>query len=155
MAGSEFIENGGRAVILDFGLDHDAHEITTRTLEDVETGRIIATEVRAAVPADVLRLEQAWKFDSRATIESDEVFKLIDPADPNAILGLLALRRHDSFIEVTLLESHPRHVGRTKEFRGIAGSLFAFADQVSFKIGAKGFIAIDAKNELIEHYRDL
>jgi hypothetical protein len=38
-------------------------------------------------------------------------------------------------------------------FRGIPGSLLAFAAQLSFAIGGEGFIAIDAKNELIEHYQ--
>jgi hypothetical protein len=54
---------------------------------------------------------------------------------------------------VTLLESHPQNVGRTKKFRGIAGSLFAFAVQLSFELGGDRFIAIDAKTELLEHYQ--
>ena len=82
-----------------------------------------------------------------------EVFKLIDPTAPEAILGLLALRRCESYIEVTLVESHPRHVGRTKRFRGIPGSLFAFAAQLSFEIGGQGFLVIDAKTELLENYQ--
>ena len=94
-----------------------------------------------------------WRFDWRDAVESVEVFKLIDPAAPDAILGLLALRRHENYVEVTLLESHPQNVGRTKRFRGIAGSLFAFAAQLSFAIGGEGFIAIDAKTELIEHFQ--
>ena len=69
------------------------------------------------------------------------------------ILGLLALRRHENYVEdLTLLESDPRDVGRSKRFRGIPGSLFAFAAQLSFEIGGEGFIAIDARTELIEHY---
>ena len=56
-------------------------------------------------------------------------------------------------VEGGLLESHPQHVGKAKRFRGIAGSLFAFAAQLSFAIGGEGFVTIDAKSELIEHYR--
>src|SRR5207244_5236604 len=104
-------------------------------------------------PDDVRELGAGWRFDWRAAVESAQVFKLIDPAAPDAILGLLALRRHENYVEVTLLESHPQNVGRTKRFRGIPGSLFAFAAQLSFAIGGEGFIAIDAKTELIEHFQ--
>jgi len=122
-------------------------------IEDVETGHLIVTEVRPADPDDFFNLDPGWRFDWRATIESAEVFKLIDPKAPDQILGLLALRRQKDHVEVTLLESHPWHVGKTKKFQGIPGTLFAFAALLSFEIGGEGFLAIDAKTELIEHYR--
>jgi hypothetical protein len=122
-------------------------------IEDAETGDHIATEVRPVAADDIRSLGAGWRFDWRAEVERAEVFKLLDPAAPQAILGLMALRRQLNYIEVTLLESHPQHVGKAKRFRGIAGSFFAFAVQLSFAIGAEGFIAIDAKSELIEHYR--
>ncbi len=59
----------------------------------------------------------------------------------------------DGYVEVTLLESRPRDVGRPKSVRGIAGSLLAFAAQLSFSLGGEGFVIIDAKTELIEHYQ--
>ena len=122
-------------------------------IEDVETGRLITTDVYPVEPDDLKHLGPAWRFDWRAAIENGEVFKLIDPVAPDAVLGLLALRRHQNYVEVTLLESHPQNVGRTKKFRGIPGSLFAFAAQLSFEIGGEGFIAIDAKTELVEYYQ--
>jgi hypothetical protein len=82
-----------------------------------------------------------------------EVFKLIEPSVPEAILGLLALRRHAKYVEVTLVESDPRNVGKNKIFRGVPGSLFAFAAQLSFEIGGDGFLVIDPKTELFEHYQ--
>jgi len=122
-------------------------------IEDVETGRLIATDVRPVEADDLLRLGPGWRFDWRAAVEGIEVFKLIDPGAPDAIQGLLALKRHKNYVEVTLLESHPQNVGRTKRFRGIPGCLFAFAARLSIEIGGEGFIAIDAKTELIEHYQ--
>ena len=86
-------------------------------------------------------------------MKAAEVFKLLDPTAPDEILGLLALKRHRNYVEVTLLESHPQHVGKTKKLRGIPGSLFAFAAELSFAIGGERFLAIVAKTELIEHYR--
>ena len=122
-------------------------------IEHIETGRIITTDVRPVEAGDFQRLGPGWRFNWRDAVETMEVFKLVDPAAPDAILGLLALRRHENYVEVTLLESDPRDVGRSKRFRGIPGSLFAFAAQLSFAIGGEGFIAIDAKTELIEHYQ--
>jgi len=121
--------------------------------EDLETGRLITTEVQPVEPDDFRGLGPGWRFNWRAAVERMEVFKLIDPAAPDAILGLLGLIRRENYVEVTLLESHPRNVGRTKRFQGIAGSLFVFAAQLSFKLGGDGFIAIDAKTELMEYYR--
>lgn len=121
-------------------------------IEDVATGRRITTNV-LPIESDNLRgLGSDWRLNWRASVESMEVFKLIDPAAPDAILGLLALKRCENYVEVTLLESHPRNVGPTKRFQGVAGSLLAFAAQLSFQLGGDGFIAIDAKTELVEHY---
>ena len=64
------------------------------------------------------------------------------------------MMRRGNFVEVTLLESHPLQVGRAKRFRGIAGSLLAFAALLSREIGGDGFVAMEAKTGLIEHYRD-
>lgn len=122
-------------------------------IEDVKTGRSIATKVRPIAPDDLRNLEVSWRLNWQATVASAEVFKLIDPTAPSQILGLLALRRQKNFVEVLLLESHPQHVGKTKQLRGIPGSLFAFAVQLSLAIGGEGFLAIIAKTELIEHYR--
>ena len=124
-------------------------------IEDAETGDCITTEVLPVVAGDIRTLGPGWKFDWRAEVKRVEVFKLIQLAAPEAILGLMALRRHPNYVEVTLLESHPQHVGKAKRFLGIAGSLLAFAAQLSFVNGGEGFIAIDAKNELIEHYQQV
>ena len=121
-------------------------------IEEVATGRVIATEVHPVEPADLQRLDPGWRFDWRTALESMEVFKLIDPKAPGTILGLLAVRRCDTYVEVTVLECHSHSVGRAKRFRGIAGSLLAFAAELSFRIGGDGFLVIDAKSELLEHY---
>ncbi len=81
--------------------------IVAGMIEHVETGRIITTDVRPIEPDDFQRLGAGWRFYWRDAVESTEVFKLIDPAAPEAILGLIALRRHENYVEVTLLESHP------------------------------------------------
>jgi hypothetical protein len=67
-------------------------------IEDIATGRLIATEVRPVEPDDFRDLGLGWGFDWRAAVESAEVFKLVDPTAPVQILGLLALRRHKNYV---------------------------------------------------------
>jgi hypothetical protein len=122
-------------------------------IEDVETHRFIATEVRPAGQDDLRHLGPGWKFDWRAEVAVAEVFKLVDPRASDAILGLLGLRRCTNYVEVPHLESHPRYVGKSKKLRGIPGSLLAYAARLSFAIGRDGFISIDAKTNLIEHFQ--
>ena len=122
-------------------------------IEDIETGRQIATDILPVDPGDIMTLGPGWNFDWSIEIADHEVYKLIDPANPGGTLGLIAIDRCDKHIEIILLESSPPNVGRSKRFGGIAGSLIAFAAQISFKIGGEGFLALDAKTELIEHYR--
>lgn len=121
-------------------------------VDDSETDRPIVTDVRPIEPEDFARLGPGWRFDWRDAVESAEVFKLIDHNAPDLILGLMGLKRHDHYVEVTLLESHPRSIGKAKKFRGVPGRLFAFAARLSFAIGGAGFIVIDAKTELIDHF---
>lgn len=124
-------------------------------IEDIETGRFLETEVLPAGPKDLRHPGRNWRFDWRAAAKDSEVFKLVDPANPETVLGLLGLRRHSDHVEVTLLESDPRHVGKAKKYRGIPGGLLAFAAQLSFANGSGGYLAMTAKTELVEHYRDV
>jgi hypothetical protein len=122
-------------------------------IEDVVTGRVIGTEVRPVRSGDLRELGRGWRFDWRVAVENMEVFKLVDPTIPQVILGLLGLTRCPNYVELPLVESHASHVGPSKRLRGIPGSLFAFAAQLSFELGGEGFLALDAKSELIEHFQ--
>ena len=121
-------------------------------IESVETGEQFGTIALPVVLRDLASLGRGWRFRWIDEIQSAEVVKLIAPSLSDRILGLMAFRRHKGFIEITLLESNPADVGQSKTFSGIAGSLIAFAAQVSFEIGGEGFVAIVAKTKLVEHY---
>ncbi len=69
------------------------------------------------------------------------------------VQGLTSLEPADGFVLVHLLESAPHNVGQNKLFRGVAGNLFAFACARSFAMKFDGYVAFEAKTELIEHYR--
>jgi hypothetical protein len=50
-----------------------AMKIVTGMIEDVETRRLITTEVRPVETADLRELGSGWNFDWRAAVEDVEV----------------------------------------------------------------------------------
>jgi hypothetical protein len=85
-------------------------------------------------------------------VERAEVFKLVDPAAPRAILGLIALARRQDHVEVTLLENSPENVGRGKQFERIAGCLLSYAVRFSEQLEFDGCLSLISKTELIDTY---
>lgn len=81
------------------------------------------------------------------------MFKLVAADEPDSILGLMSLVRQEGYVEVNLLENSPPNVGAGKIFKGIAGSLLAFAAKLSFGLGHEGVIMLMSKTALIGHYR--
>lgn len=71
----------------------------------------------------------------------------------SAVQGLVSLEPAEGFVLVHLLEGAPHNVGREKLLRGVAGNLFAFACARSFALKFDGYVAFEAKTDLIEHYR--
>ncbi len=64
----------------------------------------------------------------------------------------MSIGRQQGFIEIKLLESSPPNVGKGKVFKGIAGSLLAFAGKLSFELNNDGVLMLISKTVLIEHY---
>jgi hypothetical protein len=55
---------------------------------------------------------------------------------------------------MNLLESSPFNIGKNKLYEGVAGNLVAFACKVSFQKGSDGYVAFNAKTNLIKHYEE-
>jgi hypothetical protein len=64
----------------------------------------------------------------------------------------MSIERSTTYVEVILIESNPKDVGREKRYRGIPGHLLAFVAKLSFELGHDGFVKLIAKTELIDHY---
>jgi hypothetical protein len=124
----------------------------TESLKDRKTGENVATAFRRATARDVAKM-QGWAFDWRHELKSNEVYKLILKNSPHEIQGLISLRDFGDHIWVNLAEAAPHNLGKTKRYIGVGGNLFAIAIKISFDKGYKGFIAFEAKTELITHYR--
>jgi hypothetical protein len=121
-------------------------------LEDLKTGEYLACEVQLVVLEDVEPLDPGWNFDWFEQIQKSETYKLVVIGFPEHILGMMSIERRSYYIEVLLIESNPKNVGRAKRFRGIPGHLLAFAAELSFQLGNDGFVRLISKTELIDHY---
>ena len=45
-------------------------------------------------------------------------------------------------------------IGKNKLYEGVPGNLVAFACKLSFQRGYDGYVAFDAKTQLIKHYQE-
>lgn len=62
------------------------------------------------------------------------------------------IHEQQGFIYMRLVETAPHNFGKNKVYEGVLGNLVAYACKVSFAKGYDGFIAFDAKTNLISHY---
>ena len=125
----------------------------TNSVEEVATGRSYDTQITRAKLRDVRSLTGDWRFDWKAELKAHEVYRLTIPHFGPEIEGLISWMRRPGFVQVMLIENHPRNIGRQKKFAGVAGNLMASAAKLSIDLGNEGYIAFDAKTELFEHYQ--
>jgi hypothetical protein len=121
-------------------------------IREIATGHWIASSVEPIRAEDLRNLEEGWKFDWLTAIGRAEVFKLIEPASPTVIYGLIALARRQDHVEVTLLESSPENVGGGKKFERIPGCLLSYAVRFSAALDFDGCLSLIAKTDLIETF---
>lgn len=124
----------------------------TQSIKEVSTGRSFETLVTAAIDND-LKTATLWQFDWELELSKAEVYKLTVPELGLQIQGLISLTRSEGFVLVNLVESHPENVGRGKKYDGVAGNLVAYAAKLAFQLGHDGYVAFDAKSELVDHYK--
>lgn len=70
------------------------------------------------------------------------------------IQGLIAVAIRDSFVEVDLIEKAPTNRKPKHEFINTAEVLFALAGQLSFNHNGDGYVLLQSKTGLMEHYID-
>jgi hypothetical protein len=95
-----------------------------------------------------------WRFNwpSEAARPTRTVVALVAEGI-ETVQGLMAFEPAQGYLHVLLVESAPHNVGPNKVYRGVPANLFAFACIRSIGLGFEGFVAFDAKTELIEHYK--
>ena len=98
-----------------------------------------------------------WQFDWRKETKdkAKEVYKLTTVNNPTIIQGLLSIEDKQDHVFMHLVESSKFNKGKNKVYLGVPGNLVAFACKISFEKGYQGFLAFDAKTDLIKHYEEM
>jgi hypothetical protein len=141
-----------RQIALDFVIDR-----LTNSIENTISGDSFQTEVSLLKVIDLKTItkKNGWQFNWKTELADNakEVYKLTIVNNPTIIQGLLSLTVESDHIFMNLVESAPFNIGKNKLYEGIAGNLVAYACKVSFQKGFEGFVAFDAKTNLIQHYQ--
>lgn len=120
------------------------------------TGRRVPVNITRMQLRDVQQMRPGWTpgFNWRLYFKyrNVEVYKIM-VAGSDRIEGAIALEYQGDHIWVHLIEKSPLNRGVNEKYKYVAHHLFAFASKRSQELGADGFIAFDAKTELIEHYQ--
>lgn len=76
--------------------------------------------------------------------------------DDERVQGLIAYKHHkeDLYTFVPLVEAAPWNIGKTGEYIGVGGHLFAIACKASWDAGNEGFVMFEAKTDIAEHYME-
>jgi hypothetical protein len=127
-------------------------DILTNSILHAVSDEVFETQVEDASSHDLKNL-QDWNFNWTSEKHNFTISKLSTILEPETIQGLISWKIERGFIYVSLIENAPFNVGKKQIYKGVAGNLFAFACKQSFENGFDGFIAFDAKTNLIEHYK--
>ena len=130
----------------------------TDSILNTISGDSFQTEVSRLTSLDlkIVTKKNGWNFDWKMEFNDlqKEVYKLTIVNNANIIQGLLSITIEQDHIYMNLLESSPFNIGKNKLYEGVAGNLVAFACKVSFQKGYDGFVAFNAKTNLIKHYEE-
>lgn len=128
----------------------------TNSIENVVSGDVFDTVITQLRQIDKpLIKKSAWQFNWQKEIQdlSKSVFKLTTANNPSIIQGLISIEDKTDHLFMHLIETAKFNKGKNKIYFGVPGNLVAFACKVSVEKGYDGFLAFDAKTELIKHYQ--
>lgn len=124
---------------LDFIIDK-----LTNSIENTSTGEVFNTDVVRMIVKNLIEIKDKTK----------EVYKLTIIKNPTIIQGLVSIEDKQDHIFMHLIESAKLNKNNGKTYLGVPGNLVAYACKVSVDKGYQGFLAFDAKTELIKHYQE-
>jgi len=128
----------------------------TNSIEEVATGKSVATHVGRVLPEDRLIRAKDWRFDWIKELEQPhrEVYALTADPHPGIPQGLISMEDKGDHIHMHLLESARFNQGKGKLFFGVPSNLVAHACRISFQRGHGGVVSFVAKTKLRQHYID-
>lgn len=126
-------------------------------LKDLKSEELLEARIDAAGPKDRKWIEKSDEFTfDWTTEESHEVYKITLRDSSTHILGIMSLidRPGEYRMHLNLLEVSKSNQGKYKKIDFIAGCLIAFAGEMAFKRGYYGFVSLEPKTVLIDHYQE-
>jgi len=130
----------------------------TESIENAQTGETLNTLVLPVTKADLEEVtkKNGWIFDWKFEYNQigHQVYKLVAEQEPQAIQGLVSLRKREDHVFMNLIENAPFNRGKGKKYLGVCGNLTAFGCKMSKDYGFDGVIAFEPKTALIPHYQE-
>lgn len=121
------------------------------------SGKLLEAVISEVVNKDyrAIKKDPGFSFDWE-TEKRYEVYMVYLLSDDNTILGLMSLIDipGEHRIHLNLLEVSKPYQGKDKELDFIAGCLIAFAAEIAIKRGYYGFVSLEPKTQLIDHYQN-
>jgi len=121
------------------------------------SGKLLEAVISEVASKDyrAIKKDPGFLFDWE-TEKGYEVFKIYLLSDDNTILGLMSLIdiTQEYRMHLNLLEVAKPYQAKDKALDFIAGCLIAFAAEVAIKRGYYGFVSLEPKTLLIEHYQN-
>lgn len=100
---------------------------------------------------ELKKLTKGWKFDW--TIEKN-ILGLYSIDNKERLQGLMSyeVEKDNQAVFIKLLENNPDNV-KNKTYTGVGAHLIAKACKMSFDNGFDGYVYLDAKTSIVEHYK--
>jgi len=120
------------------------------------SGKSLEAAISEVASKDYSAIKKDSNFSFDWEIEKEyEVYKIYLLSDEKTILGLMSLIDipEEYRIHLNLLEVSKPHRGKDKTIDFIAGCLIAFAAELAIKRGYYGFVSLEPKTLLIDHYQ--
>ncbi len=128
----------------------------TNSIEEVATGKSVATHVGRVLLEDRLIRAKDWRFGWVKGFGEPrhEGYAFTPEPHPRGPPGLVSIEDRGDHVFMHLLESARFNQGKGKLFLGVPPNLVAHACRISFKRGYGGVVAFVAKTKLRQHYMD-
>lgn len=124
----------------------------TDCLVERETGAILETNfIRIEEPIKKKRYA-GWKFDWRQTQKDGYYVYELSIKGSSVVEGRISLKIDGGVADIDIVETAPHNYGHRGKYEGVGGHLFAIACQISKEAGCDGFVAFNAKSNLVEYY---
>jgi hypothetical protein len=124
----------------------------TNSIVNRISGDSFNTNVLQFQKSELRAFKKKWKFDWAIELKEATVYKLVICEYSEIVQGLISIEDEKGFVYMRLVETAPHNFGKNKVYEGVLGNLVAFACKISFEKGFDGFVAFDAKTNLINHY---